>query len=64
VSRQVLTADVTIAASGYSQPARVLKKGQTVELSAAEITAIGGGNVRATVQRDSLGEHAAVSNSD
>lgn len=59
-----MTADVTIAASGYGQPARVLKKGQTVELSAAEITAIGAGNMRATVQRDSLGEHVAVSNSD
>jgi hypothetical protein len=63
MSRQVLTADVTIAASGYTQPERKLKKGQVVELSAAEITAVGAGNLRATVARDALGEHVAVTNS-
>ena len=62
MSRQVLTADVTIAATDYNHPARVLKKGQAVELSAAEITAIGGGNMRATTSRDQLGEGFAVSN--
>ena len=63
MSRQVLTADVTIAATDDQHPARVLKKGQTVELSAAEITAIGAGNMRATAPRDQLGEHVGVSNS-
>jgi hypothetical protein len=63
MSRQVLTADVTIAATDYQHPARVLKKGATVELSAAEITTIGAGNMRATAPRDMLGEHVGVSNS-
>jgi hypothetical protein len=62
MSRQVLTADVTIAATDYNHPARVLKKGQAVELSAAEITAIGAGNMRATAPRDVLGEGFGVSN--
>lgn len=64
MSRQVLTAPVTIAASGYAQPARVLPKGTVVELSAAEITTIGAGNLRATTARDQLGESAAASNTN
>jgi hypothetical protein len=63
MARKVLTSDVTIAASGYTQPERKLKKGQVVELSAAEITAIGAGNLRDTVARDQLGEHVGVTNS-
>lgn len=63
MTRQVLTADVTIAATDYQHPERKLKKGATVELSAAEVTAIGAGNVRVTVSRDQLGEHVGVSNS-
>jgi hypothetical protein len=62
MSRQVLTADVTIAATDYQHPARILKKGHVVELSAAEITAIGAGNLRAIVYRDQLGESTGVSN--
>jgi hypothetical protein len=62
MSRQVLTADVTIAATDYQHPERKLKKGQTVELSAAEITTIGAGNLRATLFRDTLGEAFGVSN--
>ena len=62
MSRQILTADVTLAATDYQHPARVLKKGQTVELSAAEITAIGAGNMRVTAPRDQLGEGVGVSN--
>lgn len=62
MSRQILTADVTIAATDYNHPARVLKKGQAVELSAAEITAIGAGNLRATLPRDLQGEGVGVSN--
>ena len=64
MSRQVMTAPVTIAATDYAHPARVLLKGQVVELSAAEITAIGAGNMRVTVARDALGLNTAVSNSD
>jgi len=63
MARQVLTADVVIAATDYQHPERRLKKGQTVELSAAEVTAIGAGNVRVTAPRDMLGEHVGVSNS-
>jgi len=62
MSRQVLTQDVTIAATDYQHPERKLKKGQVVELSAAEITAVGGGNLRTTTFRDQLGESHAVSN--
>jgi hypothetical protein len=66
MSRQVLLAPVVLAASGYGQPERRHKKGDVVELSAAEITAIGAGNLRAastTNIHDQLGEAFAVSNS-
>ena len=64
MSRQLITKAVTIAASGYASPARVLKPGDVVELSAAEITAIGAGNMRASTYRDQLGLGVAVSNSN
>lgn len=66
MSRQVVTADVTIAGSGYAQPAKTLKKGSIVELSAGEISAItgAGGSVRVTTARDQLGESAGASNSN
>jgi hypothetical protein len=65
VSRVVLTKNVTVPGVGGSPP-RVMFAGQTVELSAAEQTAVttAGGTVRATVFRDQLGEHVGVSNSD
>ena len=63
MSRQVLTADVVIPATGYAQPERRLRKGQVVELSAAEITAIGAGNLRVTTFPDQLGEGAAANSS-
>jgi hypothetical protein len=62
MARYVLTAPVTIAAVSYTQPARVLPKGATVELSSAEVTAIGAGNLRSTAPRDQLGEGVGVSN--
>ena len=64
MSRQVLTASVTIAATDYQHPAKVLPKGAVVELSAGEITAVttAGGAVRATSARDQLGESFGVSN--
>lgn len=66
MSRQVITSDVTIAGSGYASPARVLKKGMTVELSAGEIAAVtgAGGTVRVTTARDQLGLGAGASNSN
>jgi ATP-dependent protease HslVU (ClpYQ) peptidase subunit len=68
MTRYVVTTPVTIAATDYAQPARVHKKGDVVELNAAEVTAIGAGNLRAvsamsaTAARDQLGESFAASN--
>ena len=64
MSRQLITKTVTIAATDYAHPARVLKPGDVVELTAAEITAIGAGNMRATAYRDQLGLGVGVSNSN
>jgi hypothetical protein len=66
MSRQVITKTVTIAGSGYNQPARTLVAGQVVELSSAEQTAVtgAGGTIRATTARDQLGEGAAAANSN
>jgi hypothetical protein len=64
MARQVITKTVTIAGSGYNQPARTLVAGAVVELSASEITAVttAGGTVRNTGARDIAGEAAGVSN--
>jgi hypothetical protein len=61
-----MTGTCTIAGSGYNSPARTLHKGEIVELSPAEQTAVtgAGGSVRTTAQRDVLGESAAASNSN
>lgn len=67
MTRYVVTTTTTVAASGYAQPARTVAKGQVVELSAAEVTAIGAGNLRAvasSTMHDQLGESASVSNGD
>ena len=67
MARYVVIATTTVAASGYAQPARTVTKGQVLELSAAEVTAIGAGNLRAvttTTLHDQLGESAGVSNGD
>ena len=67
MARYVVVTPVTVAGSGYAQPARPLAKGQVLELSAAEVTAIGAGNLRAvstTTMHDVLGEAAGVSNGD
>jgi hypothetical protein len=58
---------VAIAFSSYTAPGRSHTTGQVVELSAAEVTAIGAGNLRAVttaVLHDQLGESAGVSNGD
>jgi hypothetical protein len=75
MARYVITAPVVVPFVSYAQPARVLRKGDVVELSAAEVTAIGAGNMRAVVSnvttgsmpggagnRDQLGEAFAASN--
>jgi hypothetical protein len=66
MTRQVITTTVTIAGTGYAAPAKTLTKGQVVELSAAELSAVttAGGAVRATSARDQLGESAGASNSN
>ena len=67
MTRYVVVAPVTVAGSGYLAPPRPLVKGQVVDLSAAEVTAIGAGNLRAattTTLHDQLGEAAGVSNGD
>lgn len=67
MARYVVTVPVTVAGAGYNSPPRVLLKGQVVELSATEVTAIGGGNLRTAsvaTAHDQLGESFALSNSD
>ena len=64
MTRYVVTTTTTVAASGYAQPARTLNRGQVVDLSAAEVTAIGSGNLRTVTARDQLAESAGVSNGD
>ncbi len=63
--RYVVTVATTVAGSGYGQPPRVIHTREVLELSAAEVTAIGGGNLRAVstaTTRESSGESFAVSN--
>ena len=67
MARYVVTATTTVAGSGYTAPARTVAKGQVLELSASEVSAIGGGNLRAvsaSTMHDQLGESAGVSNGD
>lgn len=64
MARQIITKAVTIAATDYAHPARVLKPGDVVELTAGEVTALGAGNMRATSFRDQLGLAVGVSNSN
>ena len=66
MARVMITTTFTIAAVGYAQPARTIRAGTVVELSAAEQTAVttAGGTFRATAFRDQLGLGVAVSNSN
>jgi len=45
-------------------PSFPYKRGDVIEASAAQQTAIGAGNLRATTYRDQLGEGSAASNTD
>lgn len=67
MARYVVTSPAQIAFLSYLQPGRAHKKGDVVELSASEVTAIGAGNLRAvdtSHMHDTLGEAFAVSNGD
>lgn len=65
MSRYVVVSETTVAGSGYGQPPRTIKQRQVLDLSAAEVAAIGAGNLRAvtTTMHDQLGETFGVSNS-
>lgn len=66
MSRFVLVTAAQVAFVNYASPGRTHKKGDVVELSAAEVTALGAGNLRAVDTahaHDSLGEAFAASNS-
>jgi hypothetical protein len=65
MSRYVVTAPVVITPVSYALPGRTHKKGDVIELNAAEVTAIGAGNLRAvstTTTHETSGECFAVSN--
>ncbi|HEY2085606.1 MAG TPA: hypothetical protein VGH54_06170 [Mycobacterium sp.] len=65
MTRYVVTATTTVAGSGYTSPARTLRKGEVLELSASEVSAISGSNLRAvttSTMHDQLGESAGCSN--
>jgi hypothetical protein len=66
MARVLITTTFTIAASGYAQPAKTIKAGTVVELSAAEQTAVttAGGTFRATTFRDQDGRGVGVTNSN
>ena len=65
MARFVLTAPVVIPDTDYLHKGRAHKKGDVVELSAAEQAAIGGGNLRSvdtSHMHDTLGEAFGVAN--
>lgn len=67
MTRYVVTTATTVAASGYTSPGYTVGKGQVVELTAAQVSAIGSGNLRtvtSSTAHDQLGESAGVSNGD
>jgi hypothetical protein len=64
VASYVVVTTTTVPGTGYGQPDRRLRKGQVVVLSAAEVSTIGAGNLRATTAHDQLGESAGCSNGD
>lgn len=67
MARVVLTAAVTIPATGYATPGKVLPKGTVLDVSSAEqaaITAINATALRVgSPARDAMGEPFGVSNS-
>lgn len=66
MARYVVTTTAQIAFISYLLPGRMVTRGQVLELSSAEVTALNtaGANLRAgSTPHDSLGETFAVSNS-
>lgn len=71
MARYTVIASTKVTGSGYALPDRNLVKGQVLELNAAEVAAIGAGNLRALSavagsggggNRDTLGTAFAASN--
>jgi hypothetical protein len=65
VARYLVIKPISIAFAGYTSPGRSHYVGQTLELSPAEVTVIGAGNLRAVsaaTYHDQLGEAVGVSN--
>lgn len=71
MARYTVIANTKVTGSGYNLPDRNLIKGQVLELTAAEVAAIGAGNLRAlsatagtggSGNRDTLGTAYAASN--
>jgi hypothetical protein len=65
MARYVVTVATLVAGSGYNAPPRLVHKSEVLELNAAEVTAIGAGNLRAvatTTTHETSGESFAVSN--
>lgn len=65
MARFIITTAAQVAFVNYLNPGRQHFKGQVVELSGAEVTALGAGNLRAvttTTSHDQLGEAVGVSN--
>jgi hypothetical protein len=65
MSRYVVTVPVTIPATDYQHPARVILTKQVLELTAAEVAVVGAGNLRSVTSatmHDQLGLPFAVSN--
>jgi hypothetical protein len=65
VAKYVVVTTATVPSGGHGQPARTVTKSQVLDLSASEVTAIGGSNLRAvttSTMHDQLGESAGVSN--
>lgn len=65
MAKYILQTAAQVAFVNYTNPGRQHFKGQTVDLSPAEVTAIGAGNLRAvstTTAHDQLGEAVGVAN--
>jgi len=65
VARYVVTKATTVSGSGYNQPPRTVHAGEVLDLTAAEVTALGAGNLRAVsaaTTHETSGEAFAVSN--
>jgi len=65
VSRYVVTTTAVVPADGHGTPAQTVSKSQVLDLSPAQVTAVGAGNLRAVTtatMHDQLGESAGISN--